>query len=76
MSSDEEVKKTIKDWFNGLVADFYDAGIQKLVTWYDKCLNLHGHYVEKWFQVCSNDVKQLFLILLIHFLITKLLLSG
>jgi hypothetical protein len=28
----KEVKKMVKDWFNGLVADFYDAGIQKLVT--------------------------------------------
>jgi hypothetical protein len=42
----DEVKKTVKDWFNGLAADFYDAGIQKLVTRY-KCLNLHGDYVEK-----------------------------
>jgi hypothetical protein len=32
MGSDEEGKKTVKDWFNGLAADFYDAGIQKLVT--------------------------------------------
>jgi hypothetical protein len=32
MSSDEEVKKTVKDWFSELVADFYDAGLQKLVT--------------------------------------------
>jgi histone-lysine N-methyltransferase SETMAR len=30
--SDEEVKKTVKDWFSGLVADIYDVGIQKLVT--------------------------------------------
>jgi hypothetical protein len=32
MDSNEEVKKTVKDWFNGLAADFYYAGIQKLVT--------------------------------------------
>jgi hypothetical protein len=32
MHSDEEVKKTLKDWFRGLAAVFYDAGIQKLVT--------------------------------------------
>jgi hypothetical protein len=32
MDSDEEVKKMVKDWFGGLAADFYDAGIQKLVT--------------------------------------------
>jgi hypothetical protein len=30
VGSDEEVKKT--DWFSGLAADFYDAGIQKLVS--------------------------------------------
>jgi hypothetical protein len=32
MGSDEHVKKTVKDWFNGLAADFYDADIQKLIT--------------------------------------------
>jgi hypothetical protein len=42
---DEEVKKTVK--FSGLEADFYDAGVQKLVTRHDYCLNLHGNYVEK-----------------------------
>jgi hypothetical protein len=46
MGSDEDVKKTVKDWFSGLAADFYDAGIQKLVTRYDKCLNLHGDCVQ------------------------------
>jgi hypothetical protein len=30
--------------FNGLAADFYDAGVQKLVTLY-MCLKLHGNYV-------------------------------
>jgi hypothetical protein len=32
MGSDEEVKKTVRDWFSGPAADFYDASIQKLVT--------------------------------------------
>jgi hypothetical protein len=41
----KKLKKTVKDWFCGLAADFYDAGIQKLVTRY-KCLNLQGDYVE------------------------------
>jgi histone-lysine N-methyltransferase SETMAR len=45
--SDEEVKMTVKHWFNGLAADFSDAGTQKLITHYDKCLNPHGDYVEK-----------------------------
>jgi hypothetical protein len=32
MGSNEEVKKTVKDWFNGLAVDFYYVGIQKLIT--------------------------------------------
>jgi hypothetical protein len=41
------VKKTIKDWSSGLVADFYNAGIQKLITQYDKYLSLNEDYVKK-----------------------------
>jgi hypothetical protein len=40
-------RRSEKEWFHGLAADFYDAGIQKLVTRYDKCLNVHEDYVEK-----------------------------
>jgi hypothetical protein len=47
MRSDEEVKRTVKDWFSGLATDFYDTGMQKLVTQRDKCLNLYGDFVEK-----------------------------
>jgi hypothetical protein len=47
MRSNEEVKKTAEDWFSGLVADFYVVDIRKLVTRNEKCLNLHGDYVEK-----------------------------
>lgn len=57
VGSNEEVRKTVEDWFSELAADLYDAGIQKLVTWYNKCLNRHGHYVEKRVKVCSNGVK-------------------
>jgi hypothetical protein len=45
--SDEEVKDAVKEWLNGLAAEVYDEGIQKLVTRYDKCLNVSGDYVEK-----------------------------
>jgi hypothetical protein len=31
LGSDEEVKKTVKAWFNRLVAHFYDADIQKIL---------------------------------------------
>jgi hypothetical protein len=30
--SDEEVKDAVKEWLNGLAAEVYDEGIQKLVT--------------------------------------------
>jgi hypothetical protein len=42
-----QVKETVMDWLNGLVADFYDKGFIKLVQRLDKCLNLNGDYVEK-----------------------------
>jgi hypothetical protein len=45
--SDEEVRDAVKEWLNGLAAEVYDEGIQKLVTRYDKCLNVGGEYVEK-----------------------------
>jgi histone-lysine N-methyltransferase SETMAR len=45
--SDEEVKDAVKVWLNGLAAEVYDEGIQKLVTRYDKCLNVGGDYVQK-----------------------------
>jgi hypothetical protein len=30
--SDEVVKGAVKEWLNGLAAEVYDEGIQKLVT--------------------------------------------
>jgi histone-lysine N-methyltransferase SETMAR len=38
--SDEDVKDAVMEWLNGLAAEVYDEGIQKLVTRYDKCLNV------------------------------------
>jgi histone-lysine N-methyltransferase SETMAR len=45
--SDEEVKDAVKECLNGLAAEVYDEGIQKLVTRYGKCHNVGGDYVEK-----------------------------
>jgi hypothetical protein len=39
--------KAVNTWFASQAASFYDAGIQKLVPRYDKCLNNGGNYVEK-----------------------------
>jgi hypothetical protein len=41
------VKDAVKELLNGLAAEVYDEGIQKLVTRYDKCLNVRGYCVEK-----------------------------
>jgi len=45
--SNEEVMDGFRQWLNGLTAEVYDEGIQKLVTGYDKCRNVGGDYVEK-----------------------------
>jgi histone-lysine N-methyltransferase SETMAR len=44
---DKKVKKAVNTWFELQAASFYNAGIQKLVPRYDKCLNNGGNYVEK-----------------------------
>jgi hypothetical protein len=44
---DDKVKEAINMWFALQAASFYDAGIQKLMPCYDKCLSNGGNYVEK-----------------------------
>jgi len=34
-------------WFRQQPQEFYAAGFQGLVKWWDKCLNLFGDYTEK-----------------------------
>jgi len=43
----DEVQEDIMTWFKGLAADFYDSGIQKLVSRLNKYLDNAGDYVEK-----------------------------
>jgi hypothetical protein len=42
------VKKTVKEKSCLLASDLYNAGIQKFIAQYDKCLNLDRDYVEKY----------------------------
>jgi hypothetical protein len=42
-----EVKEAVNTCFASQVASFYNAGIQKLVPHYKKCLNNGGNYVKK-----------------------------
>jgi hypothetical protein len=37
----------VKTWLSSQAADFFDTGMQKLIPWYDKCLNSGGDYIEK-----------------------------
>ena len=45
--TNEELMDGVNNWLHNLVAPFFDEGLQKLVSWYDKCLNMDGKYVEK-----------------------------
>jgi len=45
--SDAEVETTVNNWLQQQAVDFFDTGIQKLVTRYNKCLDSYGGYVEK-----------------------------
>jgi hypothetical protein len=41
------VKDDVKQWLNGLKAGVYDEGVDKVVTRYEKCLNVGGDCVIK-----------------------------
>jgi hypothetical protein len=44
---DDEAQEEVMTWIKGLVANFYDSGIQKLVPRFNKCLDNVSYYVEK-----------------------------
>ena len=44
---DSDLKDAVQKWITLQVATFYEEGIQKLVSCYDKCLNNGSEYVEK-----------------------------
>jgi len=55
--TNEELMDGVDNWLHNLAAPFYDEGLQKLVQWYDKCLNVDGNYVEKWCRyVCKCSI--------------------
>jgi len=44
---DDDLKDAMQKWLTSQAVAFYEEGIQKLVTRYDKWLNNGGEYVEK-----------------------------
>jgi histone-lysine N-methyltransferase SETMAR len=43
--TNEELMHVVTNWLHNLAAPFFDAGLQKLVSRYDKCLNVDGNCV-------------------------------
>ncbi|GBM98862.1 hypothetical protein AVEN_44868-1 [Araneus ventricosus] len=45
--SNEEVRQAVKNFLRSLATDFYQDGFLKLISRYDKCINVGGEYVGK-----------------------------
>jgi hypothetical protein len=45
--TNEVLMDGVNNWLHNLAATFFNEGLQKLVSRYDKCLNVDGNYVEK-----------------------------
>jgi len=45
--TNEELMDGVNNWLHNSAVPFFDEGLQKLVSRYDKCLNVDGNYVEK-----------------------------
>jgi hypothetical protein len=45
--TNEELMDRVNNWLHNLAAPFFDEGLHKLVSRYDKCLNVNGNCVEK-----------------------------
>ena len=45
--TNEELMDGVNNWLHNSAAPFFDEGLQKLVSRYNKCLNVDGNYVVK-----------------------------
>jgi len=45
--TNEDLMDGVNIWLQNLATPFFDEGLQKLMSRYDKCLNVDGNYVEK-----------------------------
>jgi hypothetical protein len=76
--ADDDLQHAVVDRLNRLAADRYYVGISKLVSRYEKCLNVESDYVEMLVKVCATTcIFVFFPIFNTYFLIAKRsLLSG
>jgi len=52
--TNEELMDGVNNWLCDLAVPFFDEWLQKLVSRYDKCLNVDGNYVEKLYSYACN----------------------
>jgi len=45
--TNEELMDGVNTWLHNLAVTFFGEGLQKLMSRYNKCLNVDGSYVEK-----------------------------
>ena len=53
-ADDEDLQHAVVERLNSQAAVWYEEGINKLVSRYDKCLSVQGDYVEKKVQACHK----------------------
>jgi hypothetical protein len=79
--SDEEMEEAVDEWLNGLAAEVYEEGIQKLVTGCDKCLHVGDSVptadcVDKYLGVSNSYTLHLCCFFGYFFIAKRSLLSG
>jgi histone-lysine N-methyltransferase SETMAR len=52
--TNEELMDGVNNWLRNLSAPFFHEGLQKLVSRYNKCLNVDGNHVEKYCSYVCN----------------------
>jgi hypothetical protein len=57
LRGDQDTKDFVKYWLNVLATTFDDEDLQNLVPRYLQCLNLHGDYVGKQFNVGTSTLQ-------------------
>ncbi|GFN73833.1 histone-lysine N-methyltransferase SETMAR [Plakobranchus ocellatus] len=45
--TEDDVISELRNWFDNLDVDFFRVGINSLLSRWQKCIDLHGDYVEK-----------------------------
>ena len=56
-ATDADVKQAVTYWLPTLDTDFLHTGIQVLMSWWDKCINFRGDYVEVCLPMCHVYVE-------------------